>query len=387
MKNLFRKKHLSIILNLQKTSLLPVDKLLQKYFSSHRSIGSKDRKALAEAVYRFIRWRELIEFFLSQGQPGGDTTTEEYLDEKRLEILLDPIFDITSLQQTDVPDYIAAGMPKWLFELLKDQMGFDSALHFCQISNTQAPTTVRVNEKKISRTALLKTLSPELSVVPCRESSIGMIFLKKPHFNSMKEFKEGFFEPQDEACQLATELISPSPGDRILDFCAGAGGKTLAVAARSASSCSFYLHDIRPSSLTQAKIRLKRAGVNRFQIIPPSDTSSLEALKRGCDWVIADVPCSATGTLRRNPDQKWRLSPVALQKLIAKQRHIFKDALQYVRPGAKIIYMTCSSLDAENKNQVLYFCKNFSVTLENTFECLPEKGGKDGFFAALFLTH
>ena len=145
-----------------------------------------------------------------------------------------------------------------------------------------------------------------------------------------------------------------------------------------------YLHDIRPQALVQAKQRLKRAGVQNVQFLAPGH-SKLPQLKKKMDWVLADVPCSGTGTLRRNPDQKWKIDAPMIERLIERQREIFEGAFAYVKPGGRLIYATCSLLAEENKLQVDYFLENDRAALEKEpLSLFPEEGGMDGFFAAVF---
>jgi 16S rRNA C967 or C1407 C5-methylase (RsmB/RsmF family) len=163
----------------------------------------------------------------------------------------------------------------------------------------------------------------------------------------------------------------------VLDYCAGAGGKTLAFAHLLQQTGQIYLHDIRPAALQEARKRLNRAGVQNVQF------SISPTLKGKMDWVIVDVPCSGTGTLRRNPDLKWKFETMDLEKLMGEQQAIFQEALSYLHPEGHIVYMTCSILPHENEHQIQYFQKTFDLEVVEIFQTLPLLNGMDGFFAAV----
>jgi 16S rRNA C967 or C1407 C5-methylase (RsmB/RsmF family) len=192
------------------------------------------------------------------------------------------------------------------------------------------------------------------------------------------------FEVQDEASQLIADLVAAVPGDHVLDFCAGSGGKSLAIAPRMGCKGQLYLHDVRPAVLREAKKRLYRAGIQNAQILP-HDASHKRSLKEVMDWVLVDAPCTGTGTLRRNPDMKWKFEESTLNRLIDEQRSIFREALNFVKPKGKIVYATCSVLPMENEWQAEFFEQNFGLKrLEPSFSSSPKKGGMDGFFGVVF---
>jgi 16S rRNA C967 or C1407 C5-methylase (RsmB/RsmF family) len=202
----------------------------------------------------------------------------------------------------------------------------------------------------------------------------------------MEEFKNGLFEVQDEASQLVSFLLDAKPGQQVLDFCSGSGGKTLGFAHKLSARGQIYLHDIRDYVLGEAKKRLKRAGIQNAQVLYFNDPKK-SRLKKTMDWVLVDAPCSGSGTLRRNPDMKWRFNPSSIENLEQEQRQIFTEALSYVKPGGKIIYATCSILPQENQDQVNYFLSKFPLKLlQAPLETFPVDGGMDGFFAAVFET-
>ena len=198
----------------------------------------------------------------------------------------------------------------------------------------------------------------------------------------MEEFQQGLFEVQDEGSQLVADLVNPKPQDHVLDFCAGSGGKTLGFAHKLKGTGQIYLYDNRPQALSQAKKRLQRAGIQNAQII--TQEKQWASLIGKMDWILLDVPCSGSGTIRRNSDMKWKFCPQQLQDLIAEQRKIFERALLYLKKEGKIVYSTCSLFQEENADQIEYFQKHFPIELvQEPSSWLPQKGGMDGFFAAV----
>lgn len=353
----FRQYHLSTVLKSFESEKLPLDVCLSRYFRAHKSIGSKDRHFIGEAVYHYVRWKNLYDYL------GKDPAS---LNEQ------------FPLQDPTVPAHLRYGMPTSLYTLLSQAYGEKKAQEISQVSNTRAPLTVRINPFKTTRDALLERWSKVFRVSPTEHSTLGIRFHERINFFTLPEFKEGLFEIQDEASQLAALLVKGRPKQQILDYCAGAGGKTLAFAPTLENKGQIYLHDIRPAALQEARKRLKRAGIQNVQFALNS------SLKGKMDWVIVDVPCTGTGTLRRNPDLKWKFEQVNLAKLCQEQRQIFQEALAYLHPQGTIVYMTCSILPQENTDQAAYFQAAHALEKVNTFQTLPIMEGMDGFYAVSF---
>ena len=367
----FRETHLFAFLHQFDEESKPLDVAFSNYLKSHKSIGAHDRRFLGDAAYALIRWRALLDYLL-----GG-----EPIWEKRYAIWRK--IDLSSLPD-NIPPFIRCGASSWLFNELASSYGDTKAAELSRVLNEPAPFTVRVNLLKTTRDSLLERWKTLYDAEPCLYSKTGIRFRQRIAVTAFPEFKEGLFEIQDEGSQLVSELVRPNPGEQILDYCSGSGGKSLAIAPSMAGRGQIYLHDIRPQILHEARRRLRRAGVQNAQFLAPGHPR-LDSLKNKIDWVFADVPCSGSGTYRRNPDMKWKGSEEMMTELIQKQREIFGQALSYVRPGGKIVYATCSLFKRENEQQVDFFLKTFPVELAGApLSIYPEQNGPDGFFGALF---
>lgn len=372
MKKPFKEHHLLQLLEAYSQQTLPIDLFISLYFRDHKALGSKDRGYIAESIYTLIRWQGLIDYLISS-PPSW---------EKRIEFLQS--FDWKKQQENlDIPAAIRVSFPENLYNLLVNHYGTARANELCIISNHPAPTTIRVNTLKTSRETLLERWKNLYEIQPCQFSPEGITFLKKINFFSILEFKEGLFEVQDEGSQLLAKLVRAEPCQLVMDYCSGAGGKTLAFAPQMNNKGQIFLHDIRPHALQEAKKRLKRAGIQNAQIAPAED-GKLKNLKKKMDWVLVDAPCSGTGTLRRNPDMKWKFEEEMVQRLVGQQRTIFERALSFMKPEGRIVYATCSLLPEENEQQMNHFIKTYNLKIEGKpFHSFPSIGGGDGFFGVV----
>jgi len=370
--NPFRITHLIKLLTAYDEEGGPLDYFMSLYFRAHKAIGSKDRAFISDTVYGLIRWRGLIDYLLQKRSLSLQW-------KNRVPFYLEQTLE-QYVNDASIPDHIQVSFPQELF----DRMHCDKALALAL--NERAPTCVRVNTLKVQRDELLKRwLQEGYNVIACERSTSGIIFLQKINFFQLDAFRDGLFEVQDEASQCAAQLVNAKPGDEIFDFCAGSGGKTLAIAEKLQGRGQIYLHDIRKGALIEAKKRLKRAGIQNAQCLHASEAAKLKLLEGRMNWVFVDAPCSGTGTLRRNPDMKWKYSDAMLERLVSTQREIFQAALPYLKKNGRIVYATCSLLAEENEQQIEYFLKNYD--LEPTGEYLktvPSKNGPDGFFAFTF---
>lgn len=370
----FRKKHLISLLESYDEERAPIDFHVSSYFRHHPSLGSKDRAYIAETVYRLIRWKGLIDHFVGENSSWEEKA--EWLhthDPRNFE------------DDQRIAEHIRASFPLELYEAFKRSWG-ERTFAIALDCNETAPTTIRVNTLKTTREKLVEQFKNQGLLVSCgSDCPTAIIFHKKVNFFTLPEFKDGLFEVQDEASQLVAEMVAVKPQEKVLDFCSGSGGKTLAFAPKLAGSGQIFLHDVRPRAIMEAKKRLKRAGIQNAQTLLATDTNRLKALKKRMDWVLVDAPCSGTGTLRRNPDMKWKFSEELLSRLVSEQRVIFEQALSYVRPQGTIVYATCSILQEENENQMQHFLKTYPIEqVGEPFQSVPETGKKDGFFAVQF---
>lgn len=350
----------------------PLDFALATYFRSHKALGSKDRLEIVTQIYTYVRWKGLIDYLLKEAD-----ILEKFKFCKTF------IPGNYAADET-IPLHLRYSFPEELFQRLVNSYGIEETKKICLHSNQEAPVTIRVNALKTTRDALYDRWKERFPVVKTSQAPQGLKFDKKMPFFDWPEFKEGLFEMQDEGSQLVAELVETAPQQRVLDFCAGSGGKTLAYAPKLQGTGQIYLYDIRRKALLEAKKRLKRAGIQNAQWILPEETHKLEKLKKKMDWVLVDAPCTGTGTFRRNPDMKWKYNDELLFRLAGQQKTIFERALSAVKPGGHIVYATCSLLREENKAQVEHFLKTYDLTLEKTFESRPMPGEMDGLYGAVF---
>lgn len=369
----FKDHHLLLLLQGYAQQQLPLDLYISHYFRAHKALGSKDRGYIAETIYSLVRWQGLLDY-LCKSTPTW---------EKRLEFFQQENFSQLA-QSQDIPPHIKVSFPKPLFDLIEKSYGLAKASELCLINNEAAPTTVRINPLKTTRQAMLDLWKDKYDISACKSSEYGIVFHTKINFFGLPEFQKGLFEVQDEGSQLVSNLVQVNPGDHVLDYCAGSGGKTLAFAPLMKSKGQIFVHDIRPHALIEARKRLKRAGIQNFQIVEATDEARLKKLKKRMDWILVDAPCTGTGTMRRNPDMKWRFTEEMVVRLTGQQRMIFEKALSFLKPEGRIVYVTCSILNEENEAQIDHFTKTYDLVVEGEiFKTLPSPGGMDGFFGVV----
>lgn len=357
----FRRHHFLQICERYRASSAPLDLILRTYFRENSAVGSHDRKEICGKLYDMVRWQGKIDAFLEK----------PITDEKRLEIV-DSIFEM----EGDLPSHVQVSFPKHFHELLVSALGVEDAQAFCTTSNERAPTTLRTNLIKTDRASLLQALDG--LGVACEHSPTAINLTQQINLFGHPLFKAGHFEVQDEASQIAAGLVQPKPGEHVLDYCAGAGGKSLAFAPSMKGRGQIYYNDVREHALSDAKKRFARAGIQnatRFQ----------RKRHKMMDRIVLDLPCTGTGTLRRNPDQKWRFSRDLLDRMVNLQMEICEEAIPMLKPGGHLIYATCSVLPQENELQIKKLLERFPLEVEETFSTLPVSGGMDGFFATRLL--
>jgi len=338
----------------------PADATVSAFFRQHKNLGQRERASLAETVYALLRERLK---FQNLAQSGSGPMP------RRLAMLAwrgNPSFLRGALSpaeqhwleqvQAIAPQSLAAklrhNLPDWLAEPLQARLGEEEFWQIAKAMNEPAPLDLRVNTLKLKREeAQAQLAAAGIEATPTPYSPTGLRIDGKPALNKLEIFTNGSVEVQDEGSQLLALLLAPKRGEMVVDFCAGAGGKTLALGAAMRNTGRLYAFDVSGHRLDALKPRLARSGLSNVypaQIAHERD-DRIKRLAGKIDRVLVDAPCSGLGTLRRNPDLKWRQSPQSVTELQAKQRAILASAARLVKPGGRLVYATCSLLDAENE--------------------------------------
>lgn len=378
-----RKQHIIRILDeydeshMKFGSNFSLDLFLKKYFISHKSICLEDRSFIYDQVYNLIRNRILLEVIASKRNKSSWIN--------RFDAYYNYSYFYEQKKNMNIPLYIRESFPKELYDLLYVNHK-ENIENLLSTLNKRAPITIRANILKTDRFELKSLLKKEgFHVELTKYSPFGLTFLNKPELNffSLDIFKQGYFEIQDEGSQLASLRVKCKPGDIVLDYCGGSGGKTLAFAPFMQNKGQIYIHDIRKHILLEAKRRLRRGKIQNFQI-QPDKTQLLTQISNKCDWILLDVPCSGTGTLRRNPEYKYKFNIEKFNEIREVQQDILEESLLFLKPNGKIVYTTCSILHEENLSQITKFCEKhrFSIEDDAVFETFPKENGMDGFFSA-----
>jgi 16S rRNA (cytosine967-C5)-methyltransferase len=309
-----------------------------------------------------------------------------------------------TIDRSQLPVSLHVNMPDWLWEKLTDQLGQDRAVQFAYAMNQPAPLDVRVNHMKSDRRsaqAELALASVQAQFTPYAPH--GLRILKKQSLQNLPLFSQGVVEVQDEASQLVAQIVGAKRGEMVVDFCAGAGGKTLALGMAMKNTGRLYAFDIAEKSLTQLKIRLALSGLsNVFPVLIAHERDAkIKRLAGKIDRVLVDAPCSGLGTLRRHPDMKWRQSLKTIAEFTSQQTAILNGAACLVKPGGRLIYATCSILREENESIAEQFLithsdfelmpmrdvlakQKIDLAMDDYLKLSPEWHETDGFFAAVF---
>jgi 16S rRNA (cytosine967-C5)-methyltransferase len=391
----------------------PADRVMEQYFRAHREMGSRDRGYVAETVYGCLRHKRALEYACGHAGDARDLVVA-YLslhggigadDLIRFDRRADTARLIERVRVRDpaaAPPAVRANVPDWLWERLAQQLGAEEALQLAAALNQPAPVDLRVNTVKTTREQLCDELvHAGYPSEPTPYSPLGLRRRdRKPLFGTAA-FQEGRFELQDEGSQLLSLLVEARPGDRVADFCAGGGGKTLHLGALMQNKGTLYAFDVHAKRLDALKPRLRRAGLDnvRVQLLNSERDPHVKRLRGTIDRVLVDAPCSGTGTLRRNPDLKWR--DVDLAAIVARQRAILDAAATLVKPGGRLVYATCSLLREENEDVVDAFLAGHAeyarapvndvlaragvplMMSAPDLRLFPHRHGTDGFYAAV----
>jgi 16S rRNA (cytosine967-C5)-methyltransferase len=386
----------------------PADQLLSRYFRGHRNLGQGERALIAESVFAVLRRRRSLEAAAGSSDPrvlaAAALVRVLGLSARALQGAVDE--DLARKVRTAdlgaLPAAVRVDLPDWLWQRLAAQYGEDEALGLAQSLLNPAPLDLRVNLARIDRDAARARLE-EFQAADTPYSPAGLRLAGKPAINRHPLYAEGLVEVQDEGSQLLAYLLAPRRGEMIADYCAGAGGKTLAAAMLMRGTGRIYAMDVSPKRLAALAPRAARAGItNVHTVVLGADGARAKRLAGKLDRVLVDAPCSGFGTLRRNPDLKWRHGPQALAELAAKQRRILAAAAQLVKPGGRLVYATCSLLREENDAVAddfaavhpdfrplscaeLLAAQRVGLDTGERLRLLPHRHGTDGFFAAAFV--
>lgn len=338
---------------------LPADAVVSAYFRQHRELGARDRHALAETVYAVLRQR-LLWAHLAQSGSGALERRLAALawrgDARVLRSALGPaeakwLAETSAIDPASLPEKLRHNLPDWLAHALKTELGEDFWPLVAALAEP-APMDLRVNTLKAKRADVQAALAAAgISAAPTPFAPAGLRVDGKPALSKLPAYERGEVEVQDEGSQLIATLLAPRRGEMVVDFCAGAGGKTLALGALMRGAGRLYALDVSAHRLAAFKPRLARSGlanVYPIQIAHERD-ERVRRLAGKIDRVLVDAPCTGLGTLRRNPDLKWRQSPKAVAELVAKQQAILAAAATLLKPGGRLVYATCSLLRAENE--------------------------------------
>ncbi len=351
----------------------PIANALKDWGTTHRFAGSGDRAAIGNIVYDALRLKLSHAWLMDDDSPAalahavlfrqwgispetlaerldGDKFAPEPLSEAALKAF-------ASRDLADAPDDVRGDLPAWILPAFKQNFG-ENWLAEAEALNLRPPLDLRVNTLKATREKVLKALSrsgageggiaPEAVRVPPGSGPDRL-----PNVTAELSFQKGWFEVQDQGSQIVAKLVGAKAGDQALDFCAGGGGKTLALAAAMENAGQVHAYDADRTRLAPIIERLKRAGTRNVQVHDALE--GLAGLEARFDHVLVDAPCTGTGTWRRRPDIKWRLSEKNLEERTAQQAEVLTDAARFVKPGGHLVYVTCSLLPAENQDQITRF--------------------------------
>ena len=391
----------------------PADVVLKHYFRDNRSLGSRDRALVADTVYSVLRRRRLLETLTPSAAPRelalASLVKLQGVSIGQLESLLKSsernwLAELKARDMDALPFEVKADLPDWVIERLRRRYADSEILALARSLQHPAPLDLRVNTLKAPREAVLERLEADGTPgAATRYSPIGVRVKEKVALNRHPMFLDGAVEVQDEGSQILGLLVEPRRSDMVVDFCAGAGGKTLQLGAAMGSHGRLYAYDVSDKRLANLTPRLRRSGLSNVhpQRIDGENDTKVKRLRGKVDRVLVDAPCTGLGTLRRNPDLKTRQTEAGLAELTAKQWAILEAAAALVKPGGRLVYGTCSLLEEENEAIVERFLAahpDFAIVpcsevlarqgieipgCERYLRLLPHVHDTDGFFAAV----
>lgn len=413
--------HALDVLDAMSYSRVTADKAKNDWFRGRPNVDGQERAQIERMVDDVMRYRSALDWWIDRAGRGLPPTDQARLVAMQILVRkrkpkeamaqirrpdpeltkLSEALDDHTIDHPDMPPAIRAGIPAWLEPALAERFGRDM-LPEMQAMLRPAPLDLRVNALSAKRDLARTRLAGEgLEGEPTPYSPLGLRLKPGTDIGQAKALADGLVEPQDEGSQLAALLVDARPGQFIVDLCAGAGGKTLAMAGQMENRGRLVALDISEGRLARARTRLRRAGVHNAEC-RELDRKWLKRHGAEADRVLVDAPCTGTGVWRRKPDARWRLAPTDLPELTAAQSRLLDDAARLVRPGGRLVYVTCSLLRAENEDQVTAFLARqpefalrpmAEVWAETIGGSAPAKGdmllltparhGCDGFFVAV----
>ncbi|WII71211.1 SAM-dependent methyltransferase [Bdellovibrio sp. 22V] len=366
------------------------DKVIQRNLKAQKQWGSRDRRFFAETVYEIVRWERLLSYLADDNdfwkiwgaywvRQGHELPQWDELEGLSAQQVL--------ARQKDIPSFaVAQSIPNWMDERLAQELGAEYK-DVVRALNQPAEVFLRTNILKTTPDELLKTLADAgisaTKVSPDLPHALKLterknVFITEP-------FKKGLFEVQDAASQMVVPLLDVQPGHRVVDACAGAGGKSLHMASLMKNKGKIISLDIHEWKLKELKVRARRDGVDVIETRVIDSSKVIKRMSQTADRVLLDVPCSGMGVLRRNPDSKWKLTNDEISRLQQLQYEILTTYSDMTKKGGKMVYATCSLLPSENEKQIEKFMAEHGEhwTLLKQIHLRPDKEGYDGFYAAL----
>ncbi|GHB53587.1 RsmB/NOP family class I SAM-dependent RNA methyltransferase [Mongoliitalea lutea] len=365
------------------------DKVIERILKSNPKWGARDRGFIAETVYEMVRWKRLIEtlspskdlyhlfgtYWLVQGNQLPAWEEFKGIEPNKIKEAYAKV-ESRAVKQS---------IPDWLDELGASLLG-DQWDEEIDTLNQQAEVVLRVNTLKISREQLIKRLKEDgIETYAPKGYKDALVLAKRQNVFRNPAFKEGLFEVQDASSQLVAAALEVEPGMRVIDACAGAGGKSLHLAALMENKGRILSMDIHGWKLQNAKLRARRNGISIIEPRVIEGNKTIKRLKESADRVLLDVPCTGLGVLKRNPDTKWKLTPTSVEEVQKIQQDILQSYAQMLKPGGLMVYATCSILPVENQVQVEKFLgsdKGKDFELVEDQKVLAQESGFDGFYIA-----
>jgi 16S rRNA (cytosine967-C5)-methyltransferase len=374
------------------------DKVVARALKKDKRWGSSDRKFVAETIYEVVRWKRLYAeiaevkepfdrdnlwrmfavWAVLRGYPIPDWRQMEGTPERKIKGRFDELSKVRALKES---------IPDWMDELGVKELGEKVWATEITAQNQPAKVVLRVNTLKTTKEvlrAILMDLNIETDYLKSQPDAL--VLKERANVFMTDAFKQGFFEVQDANSQLVAAFLDVKPGMRVVDTCAGAGGKTLHMAALMENKGLLIAMDLYESKLKQLKIRAKRDGAFNIEYRIIDSTKVIKKLHQKADRVLIDAPCSGLGVLKRNPDAKWKLKPEFIDNMRKIQAEVLESYSKIVKPGGKLVYATCSILPSENQEQIAHFLttdigKEFNFVKDQ--KILASESGFDGFYMAL----